>query len=475
MASNRGPVSFNRDDHGQLAASRGGGGLVSGLSSVASHEDVLWVCAALSDADRAAAREVPGGMLGLDGSPGGSAVRMLDIPAATFNRAYNTVANSVLWFVHHMLYDTPNQPQFGLEFRRDWEAYRDYNLAFATALAEACDGSADVRAVIQDYHLTLAPRMLAQISPGIKIAHFSHTPWAPADYFRLLPDEVAAEVLTGILGADHAGFLSQRWADAFIDCCEHVLGAEVDRDRREVSYAGHRTGIGVHPLGVDGPELTGRAGQPDVAARMAQLSDVIGDRKLIVRVDRTELSKNIVRGLVAYRELLHSHPEWLGKVMMLALAYPSRHDLPEYREYAASVQRLARAIENEFGTPEWRPIILSAHDDYPRSLAGYRLADVLLVNPVRDGMNLVAKEGPIISDRGCALVLSREAGAADELGRDSLLVNPFDITATATALHAALMLPEAERKRRCQSLAAAGSAVPPSAWLASQLTALDAV
>ncbi len=231
----------------------------------------------------------------------------------------------------------------------------------------------------------------------------------------------------------------------------------------------------MHPLGVDGPELTGRAGQPDVAARMAQLSDVIGDRKLIVRVDRTELSKNIVRGLVAYRELLHSHPEWLGKVMMLALAYPSRHDLPEYREYAASVQRLARAIENEFGTPEWRPIILSAHDDYPRSLAGYRLADVLLVNPVRDGMNLVAKEGPIISDRGCALVLSREAGAADELGRDSLLVNPFDITATATALHAALMLPEAERKRRCQSLAAAGSAVPPSAWLASQLTALDAV
>jgi trehalose 6-phosphate synthase len=235
------------------------------------------------------------------------------------------------------------------------------------------------------------------------------------------------------------------------------------------------TGIGVHPLGVDGPELTERAGQPDVAARMAQLSEVIGERKLIVRVDRTELSKNIVRGLAAYRELLLSHPEWLGKVMMLALAYPSRHDLPEYREYAASVQRLAGAIENEFGTPEWQPIMLSGHDDYPRSLAGYRLADVLLVNPVRDGMNLVAKEGPIISDRGCALVLSREAGAADELGRDALLVNPFDINATVQALHEALVMPETERKRRCQSLAAAGSAVPPSAWLASQLSALDAV
>ncbi|HKR69437.1 MAG TPA: trehalose-6-phosphate synthase [Streptosporangiaceae bacterium] len=474
MASNRGPVSFSRDDQGQISARRGGGGLVSGLSSVASHADVLWVCAALSDADRAAARAAPGGMLSLDGAAGGSEVRMLDIPAAIFNRAYNTVANSVLWFVHHMLYDTPNQPQFGLAFRRDWEAYREYNMAFAKALADSSTGATDVRAIVQDYHLTLAPRMLSELRPGIKIAHFSHTPWAPVEYFRLLPDAVGMEVLAGILGADHAGFLSRRWADAFVDCCEQLLGAKVDRMRGEVTYQGHTTGIGVHPLGVDGPELAERASQPDVTDRMAQLSEVIGDRKLIVRVDRTELSKNIVRGLVAYRELLMSHPEWLGKVTMLALAYPSRHDLPEYREYAASVQRLASQIEDEFGTPEWRPIVLSAHDDYPRSLAGYRLADVLLVNPVRDGMNLVAKEGPIVSDRGCALVLSREAGAADELGGNALLVNPFDINATVQALHEALVMPEQERQRRCQSLAAAGGAVPPSAWLASQLAALQA-
>ncbi len=473
MASNRGPVSFSRGDDGRLSIRRGGGGVVSGLSSVASQEDLLWVCAALGDADRAAARMAPGGMLGLDGSPGGSAVRMLDIPAATFNRAYNTVANSVLWFVHHMLYDTPNQPQFGIAFRRDWQAYRDYNMAFARALADA-DTKTGARAVIQDYHLTLAPRMLAELRPGIRIAHFSHTPWAPVDYYRLLPDAVAADVLDGILGADHAGFLCRRWADAFVGCCEQVLGAAVDAERRQVSYRGHVTGIGVHPLGVDGPELAGRAAEQDVESRMAALAEVVGDRKLIVRVDRTELSKNIVRGLAAYRELLLTHPEWQGKVMLLALAYPSRHDLPEYREYAASVQRLAGAIDDEFGSPDWTPILLSAHDDYPRSLAGYRLADVLLVNPVRDGMNLVAKEGPIVSDRGCALVLSREAGAADELGDHALLVNPFDVSDTAEALHQALIMSDAERARRCRSLAAAGSAVPPAAWLASQLAALDA-
>src|SRR5579859_699598 len=475
IASNRGPVSFSRGDDGRLAVRRGGGGVVSGLSSVASHEDLLWVCAALTDGDRIAARTAPGGMLGLDGSPGGSAVQMLDIPVATFNRAYNTVANSVLWFVHHMLYDTPNEPQFGIAFRRDWDAYRDYNTAFAKALASAADELLDVRAVIQDYHLALAPRMLAELRPGCKIAHFSHTPWAPVEYFRLLPDPVAAEVLDGILGADHAGFLSERWADAFTDCCERVLGASVDAGRRRVKYRGHVTGIGVHPLGVDAADLADRAARQDVESRMAALAEVIGDRKLIVRVDRSELSKNIVRGLVAYRELLRAHPEWQGRVMMLALAYPSRHDLPEYREYAASVQRLAGRIEDEFGTPDWTPILLSTRDDYARSLAGYRLADVLLVNPIRDGMNLVAKEGPILSDRCCALVLSREAGAADELGEHALLVNPFDISATADALHQALLMPADERNRRCRSLAAAGSAFPPAAWLASQLAALDTV
>ena len=484
MAANRGPVSFRRDDDGQLSVSRGGGGLVSGLSSVAGQQDLLWVCAAMSDADRAAARAAPGGMLRLDGTPdgslGGSAVRMLDIPAATFSRAYNTVANSVLWFVHHMLYDTPNQPQFGAAFRRDWEAYRDYNLAFARALASgpgpsATNGSHRARAVVQDYHLTLAPRMLAELRPGLPIAHFSHTPWAPVDYFRLLPDQVAAEVLDGILGADHAGFLSPRWADAFVDCCEHVLGAEIDPGRRQVSYRGHVTSVGVHSLGVDAAELISRGAEADVETRMAALREVIGERKLIVRVDRTELSKNIVRGLAAYRELLVAHPEWQGNVMMLALAYPSRHDLREYQEYAASVERLASAINDEFSRPGWNPILLSANDDYPRSLAGYRLADVLLVNPIRDGMNLVAKEGPILSDRGSVLVLSREAGAADELGEDALLVNPFDVSATAGALHDALMMSDEERIRRCRSLAAAGGAVPPAAWLASQLAALDGV
>jgi len=471
-------VSFRLSDDGALSASRGGGGLVSGLSSVADHPNALWVCAALSDADRAAARAA-GGRIGLDGTPGGPGVRMLDIPPVVFHRAYNSVANSTLWFVHHMLYDTPNQPHFGVAFEREWESFRTYNRAFADALAEEAGPRAPgepVRAAVQDYHLTLAPRMLSDLRPDVRIAHFSHTPWAPPDYYRMLPDEVGREVLDGVLGADHAGFLCQRWADAFLDCCEAVLGprgAHVDRARQQVTYQGHCTGVGVHPLGVDADWLISRASEPDVRARQTALAEVADGRKLIVRIDRTELSKNIVRGLAAYRELLATHPEWHGRVVHLAFAYPSRHDLPEYREYTASVQRLASEISEEFGTEDWNPLILHVDDDYPRSLAAYRLADVLLVNPIRDGMNLVAKEGPILSERGCALVLSREAGAAAELGADALLINPFDVSGTAEALHGALMMNGPERERRADSLARAAGAMPPTQWFADQLDALD--
>lgn len=470
VASNRGPVSFSLTEEGGLEMRRGGGGLVSGMASVAADTELVWVCAALSESDRLAARQDPQGRLDQAGYDTG-AVRMLDIPESTFQRAYNSVANSTLWFVHHLLYDTPNAPHFDARARRDWQSYEAYNTAFADALAaEAQPGS---KVAVQDYHLTLVPQMLRQRRPDLKIAHFSHTPWAPPEYYRLLPDDIGVEVLEGILGADHAGFLADRWAEAFLDCCEVILGAKVDRNNRTVTHQGRVTRVGVHALGVDGQALRERGAEADVTARAEALRDQVGDRQLIVRIDRTELSKNIVRGLAAYWELLIDHPEWRGRVVHLAFAYPSRHDLPEYREYTAAVQRIAAEINDEFGTEEWVPLILAVNDDYPRSLAAYGLADVLVVNPIRDGMNLVAKEGPILSAQGCALILSREAGAASELADDALMINPYDVSQTARALNQALLMPREERRSRTAGLVAAATALPPQQWFADQLAALD--
>lgn len=451
VASNRGPVSYTHHQDGTLDARRGGGGVVSGLSAIGSGARSLWVCAALSDGDREAVRRGVG-------EPG---VRMLDIDPDVFTEAYNGIANSVLWFVHHMLYQTPLEPVFDAGFRRRWASYEAYNRAFADALAEEAAPGADV--LVQDYHLALVPRMLRAHRPDLRIGHFSHTPWAPAEYFRMLPDDIAAQLLGGILGGDRAAFLTRRWADTFTDCCHTVLGPGIPSGTR----------IGVHGLGADADFLRERSHRPDVEERMAVLREQIGPgRKSIVRVDRTELSKNIVRGLLAYRHLLETRPEWRERVVHVAFAYPSRQDLAVYRDYTAEVQRVADEINSTYGTEGWSPVVLHVKDDFARSLAAYRLADVALVNPIRDGMNLVAKEIPVVSDNGCALVLSREAGACEELGEDALTVNPYDVTGTADALHEALGMDDDERARRTKRLASAATALPPQQWFLDQLQAL---
>jgi len=499
VASNRGPVSYQFGADGSLIPSRGGGGMIAGvtdgLAALGPGASATWICAALSDADRAVARA--GDISDGNGIP----VRMLDIAPDIFDRAYNRVANSTLWFLLHQLFDTPNQPRFGREFRRDWEAYLAYNEAFADALTEEAltgqalagealtRGEGSLRVLIQDYHLCLAPRLLRDRlggQPGrppgeAGIGHFCHTPWAPPDYYRMLPDDVGRALLDGILGADRAGFHAERWATAFLDCCAAVLGADVTRTGLagpgpgpvgRVTYRGHVTEVAVHPLGVDAAALRERARAGDVRAHVGALRRAAGDRKLIVRVDRTELSKNIVRGLAAYRELLATRPQWRGRVVHLAFAYPSRSALAEYRAYTDQVRELAGQISEEFRTADWDPLVLEVKDDYPRSLAACALADVLLVNPIRDGMNLVAQEGPVLSERGCALVLSREAGAAATLAADALLVNPYDVTETADALHRALEMPDAERQRRGAALAATAAADPPARWLGGQLASL---
>ena len=449
LASNRGPVSFADGPGGALQLRRGGGGLVSALGADAG-EGSAWVCAALSGADRRAAEQ---GLL----PPG---VRMLPLSPALFARAYDGVANRALWPLHHLL-------PASLPGAADWAAYEWYADAFASAVDRAAGPGATV--LVQDYHLSLVPALLRTRRPDLRTAHFSHTPWAPPDVLERLPG--ARDLLAGMLGADALGFLSPRWAGAFADCCRALLG--VDVGPAGVEWQGRRVGLHVHPLGVDGPGLRARAAEPDVQEAARRLRALVGDRQLLLRVDRCEPTKGIVPGLRAYAELLRRHPEHLGRVVHLVLAYPSRAALPEYRACTAEIEQVAAEVNAAFGEDGWTPVHLEVRDDHARSLAAFLLADVLLVNPVRDGMNLVAKEGPSLSRDGVALVLSREAGAADELGADALLVDPHDVGRTADALHAALTMPSHERADRSARLARAAEALPPTAWLQAQRASLE--
>ncbi|MFJ6757298.1 MULTISPECIES: trehalose-6-phosphate synthase [unclassified Streptomyces] len=479
VAANRGPLSYAIDAEGGLSARRGGGGLVSGLSAaLAEQPGALWICAALSEADREAVRR---GVA----EPG---VRMLDIDPTVYDAAYNGIANSVLWFTHHHLYDVPREPVFDAEFRRRWGSYVAYNEAFARALAEeAAEGA---RVLVQDYHLALVPGQLRELRPDLRIGHFTHTPWASREFMEMIPDDIQSQLVWGMLGADRLGFHTWRWASNFAtgasrDDADGIAEAYFPSGspergvwHRRASPDGRGYGkrqfteVTGYPLGVDADELRALAHRPEVDEKLAQLRAEVGGLKTIARVDRTELSKNILRGLLAYRELLTVHPEWRGRVVHLASAYPSRQDLEVYRAYTQSVRELAAEINEEFGTADWQPVLVSVQDDFARSLAVYRMADVALVNPVRDGMNLVAKEIPVVSEAGCVLVLSTGAGAYEELRQDALTVNPYDVSATAEALHTALGMPDAERAERTKRLAAAATALPPAAWFAAQLTDL---
>jgi trehalose 6-phosphate synthase len=464
VASNRGPLSVVAVEEGDDEVRRGSGGLVSGMqAALGATPDAVWVCAAMNDRERALARQAPGGRLAqvefcASALRGDFDVRMLPIDGLTFRNAYNGVANSTLWFVLHMLYDLPTAPVFDASWRRQWASYVRYNQAFAQALAE--EAAPGARVMIQDYHLFLAPRMLRTMRPDVRIGHFTHTPWVSPDYFAMLPDDIAYTIVDGLLGADVIGFHTDRWADLFRQTCEAVVGRVPD-------------GVRTFPLGVDAGELTKRAWRRDVEAELRVLHETVGDRRLIGRVDRTELSKNVWRGMLAYRELLRTHPEWHNRVVHVVYNNPSREDLPAYREYTATISRLASRIDDEFGTDDWTPVVLEIVDDYPAALAVLRRSDVLLINSVRDGMNLVVLEGLVLSEREPSVVLSTQAGAAETLGEDALQVNPFDVTATAEALHAALQMSEGERTERAGRMRAAATHLPPEAWFQAQLGALD--
>jgi trehalose 6-phosphate synthase len=475
VASNRGPVQFEVDDDGNLTAGRGAGGMVTALGPALAGQAGTWVAAAISEGDRVAARRVArSGRLRTIGLAQGTVrLRSLVFDPREYQSYYNRVSNRTVWFLHHHLFDVPRHPRFDGSFRVAWQHYGAVNRAFAAACDDEADAGGEV--FVQDYHLALAPAMLRERRGDLRIAHFSHSPWADPGYFLMLPGRVAGAILEGMLGADLLGFLVPRWARSFLHCCLEA-GYQVDFEGGAVRAGDGRTVlVRTYPLGVDGEALRERTAKPDAVAQDRVVAEVARGRSLIVRVDRMELSKNILRGLEGYGTFLERNPRARGRVVHYALAYASRRDLPEYQSYTAEVKHAADSINEHFRTRSWEPVVLELRDNYPRALAAMAAADVLVVNPVWDGMNLVAKEGPTVSRRDLVLILSRNAGAADDLGQGALLVNPFDTAELAEAMATAVAMPPDERAKRAALLREGATALPPQDWFARQREELRAL
>jgi trehalose 6-phosphate synthase len=475
VASNRGPVQFEVDDDGNLSSGRGAGGMVAALGPALAGQAGTWVAAAISEGDRVAARRVArsGRLRTVDLAQGSVRLRSLVTDPREYQNYYNRVSNRTIWFLHHYLFDVPRHPRFDRSFRIAWQHYQAINQAFAAACDDEADQGGEV--FVQDYHLALAPAMLRARRPDLGIAHFTHCPWADPGYFAMLPGQVASALLDGMLGADLVGFLVPRWARSFLHCCLDA-GYRVDFDRGTVATGDGRTVlVRTYPLGVDGDALRERAAQPDTQAQTRVVGELARGRHLIVRVDRMELSKNILRGLEGFGAFLDRNPRARGRVVHYALAYASRRGLPEYQAYTAEVKHTADTINERFRTRTWEPVVLELRDNYPRALAAMALADVLVVNPVWDGMNLVAKEGPAVSRRDMALILSRNAGAADDLAEGALLVNPFDTAELAQAIATAVAMPPDERAKRAALLRKGAEALPPQDWFVAQREDLSGI
>ncbi|MCB0976434.1 MAG: trehalose-6-phosphate synthase [Acidimicrobiales bacterium] len=449
IVSNRGPVTFEVDADGQPVPRRGAGGLVSGLAPLVRGSEAVWIATALSEGDRRVARS---GLTNADGFR----VRLLDFDPGDLAAFYDEVCNYALWFTHHGLFDNVYEPGWPAGWvDGPWAAYRRVNEAFADAVAR--DAPADAVVLVQDYHLCLVAAALGDRRPDLHLVHFSHTPFATADMLAVLPAAVRDELLQGLAAFDACGFHTARWAADF-DSCLAVAGMP--------EYATF-----VSPLGPDPDELAATLTREESKAAFAELDGLVGDRSFVVRVDRIELSKNLLRGFLAFETLLDSDPARRGRAVMGAFVYPSRTGVPGYERYRRAVEECVERINGRFATPEWTPILWDDSDDFPRSIAALARADAVLVNPIRDGLNLVAKEAVLVNERDAQLVLSPGAGAWAELGGYSWSADPFDVGATASALAAALDASPDERAERHRALSAIVSAHNPRTWLADQLTA----
>ncbi len=446
IASNRGPVSFELVD-GELVSSRGAGGLVSGLGPLIRGTDTPWIATALSAGDRIAAKS---GTIEAEGFT----IRALAIDAEDLDLAYNKIANETLWYLYHDLYDRSRSPVIDSEWYDAWSAFRRFNHVFAQTIIDEAEPDSIV--LLQDHHLALAAPPIRDERPDISIVHFSHTPFAPPGALRILPELARTELLLGYLAAGSIGFHTSRWSDDFISCCRENLGIRP-------------TNTFVSPLGPDADELAKIAASPDCEAKLADLDAIVGERFVIARTERLELSKNLLRGFWAYDEFLAMRPDLHGEVVFVAALSPTRTDVADYITYRREVEAAIEEINARWGREDWTPIHYVASNDYSFAIAVLRRYDALLVNPIRDGLNLVAKEGPIVNERDGVVLLTREAGAFDELSGLVSEVHAYDITQTAQALSNAVDMSAEQRADLAADLAEVARSRNPRIWFDEQI------
>ncbi|MGI8413140.1 MAG: alpha,alpha-trehalose-phosphate synthase (UDP-forming) [Solirubrobacteraceae bacterium] len=466
LVSNRGPVTFEPDG----VVRRGTGGLVTALIGLASYREVTWIASAMTDDDIAMARQHDGQAFPVSAPDGGEyRVKLVASDPDAYDRFYSVFANPMLWFIQHYLWDLSNAPDIRRHETEAFElGYKAVNEDLAGAVLEEIEGIENPVVMVHDYHLYTLPGLIRRARPDAFLHHFVHIPWTQSDSWRVLPSSIRDALYGGILANDIVGFHTRSYRRNFLQCCRDLLGLEVDFDAGVVRVGDREVWVRAYPLPIDSGAAQTVAARPRTREFEHELLRRRRDH-LILRVDRADLSKNVLRGFGAFDVFLEQHPEFRERVTFIAQLMPSRTDVPEYAEYLERIEAVVAVVNHRHGSPDWMPIQLKLRDDLEEAVAAYKHYDVLIVNAMFDGMNLVAKEGPMVNERAGVSILSENTGAHEELGEYALSVNPFDIQELADSIHAALTMPAAERKRRHEGLKSIVTARNPGDWVDDQL------
>ena len=448
VVSNRAPYEIASDG----STRKGAGGVVTALLAVAEATGANWVACARGEHERTLARK-HGGSIEVPGQRGPLHIHYAAPTDDQYYMYYSVISNPLLWFIQHYLWDLTHEPVIDDRIHSAWhEGYVKVNRLLAESVLRVARRTKQTPLVLtQDYQLYLAPRAIREQLPDAALQQFVHIPWPTPQYWKILPQVMRDAIVDGLLANDIIGFQSTLDVRNFLITCEENMGIRVDHRERAVLYNGRVVWVRSYPISIDVDSLEQMASSAGVRKEREAIESWRPE-KLIVRVDRTDPSKNVVRGFLAYEKLIKSHPELRRKVQFWAFMQPSRQDVPDYRDYLKRIRGTVRRINDELGLSGWEPIRLELGENLRRAVAAYRSFDVLLVNPIYDGMNLVAKEGMLVNDRDGALVLSENAGSHEELGEAALTVNPFDVDQTAEAMHQALVMPALQRRKRGEAL-----------------------
>ena len=471
LASNRGPVEHQLTPEGRPDARRGSGSVVTALNSLAQSVEFTWVSSAMGEGDRSVSNggngrsrksTFPGHQINL---------RYVVTPRRVYHKYYNVLCNPLLWFLQHYMWNPPYSPNVDAAVHDAWNTgYVAVNRAFAEAVIEEARQS-ELPPIVagHDYHLYLMPRYVRQGLPDAIIQHFVHIPWPAPRYWQMIPGYITREICSALCATDLLGFQTALDRRSFLNTLEEFLpDAEVDHGAWTVRRNGQTTRVGVYPTSINVAEVQKISNSPRVLEYESRLASLCGDRT-IMRIDRAEPNKNIVRGFKAYELLLTRHPELRGKAGFLAFLVPSRTHIRQYQRYMDEIQQVVAQINNNFGSGDWQPVHLFVENNYTQAVAAMKLYDALLVNTIMEGTNLVAKEGPVVNSRDGVLILSETSGAHDQLREGALSVSPTDLEGTMDAMYQAITMNSEDRRRRASLLVSSVCEEDNTQWVFSQL------